>query len=168
MIFVGKFKFPQQGRWAQRFRRMAFIGGCSLFGLAIMDRLELLPKSVSSEGIASLIPLDVSPIAVQLGMAIIGAFMMRGPKYWEAEAIDLTNKRLEKRRVVAEKFRSKYGTVEQPLAELHGKQKRVAKSPLMHRDSKLTMKSNSSLTVQATCPYCDGAGCKKCDFTGSI
>ena len=168
LIFVGKFKFPQQGRWAKRFRRMAFIGGCTLFGLAIMDRLELLPKSVSSEGIASLIPLDVSPIAVQLGMAIIGAFMMRGPKYWEAEAIDLTNKRLEKRRVVAEKFRSKYGTVEQPLAELHGKQKRVAKSPLMHRDSKLTMKSNSSLTVQATCPYCDGAGCKKCDFTGSI
>ena len=95
LIFVGKFKFPQQGRWAQRFRRMAFIGGCTLFGLAIMDRLELLPKSVSSEGIASLIPVDVSPIAVQLGMAIIGAFMMRGPKYWEAEAIDLTNKSVE-------------------------------------------------------------------------
>ena len=81
---------------------MAFIGGCTLFGLAILDRLELLPTSVSSEGIASLIPLDVSPLAVQLGMAIIGAFMMRGPKYWEAEAIDLTNKRLENRRVVAE------------------------------------------------------------------
>ena len=27
-------------------------------------------------------------------MAIIGALLMRGPKYWEAEAIDLTNKRL--------------------------------------------------------------------------
>ena len=115
-----------------------------------------------------MIPLDVSPLAVQLGMAIIGAFMMRGPKYWEAEAIDLTNKRLEKRRVVAEKFRSKYGTVAQPLPELHGKQKRVARSPLMHRDSKLTMRSNNSLKVQATCPYCEGAGCGKCDFSGSI
>ena len=110
----------------------------------------------------------MSPLAVQLGMAIIGAFMMRGPKYWEAEAIDLTNKRLDKRRVVAEKFRSKYGTIAKPLPELHGKQKRVARSALMHRDSKLTMRSNSSLKVQATCPYCEGAGCSKCDFSGSI
>tara|TARA_Y100000589_G_scaffold153265_2_gene145973 strand:- start:21934 stop:22782 length:849 start_codon:yes stop_codon:yes gene_type:complete len=168
MIFVGKFRFPQQGRWAKRFRRLAFIGGCTLFGLAILDRLELLPTSVSSKGIASLIPLDVSPLAVQLGMAIIGAYMMRGPKYWESEVANLTTKRLEKRRKVADKFRSKYGTVDSPLAELHGKQQRVARSPLMHRDSKLTMKSNNSLNVQATCPYCDGAGCEKCDFTGSI
>lgn len=168
LIFVGKFRFPQQGRWAKRFRRMAFVGGCTLFGLAILDRVEYLPKSVSSEGIATLIPLDVSPLAVQLGMAIIGAYMMRGPKYWEAEAIDLTNKRLEKRRVVAEKFRSKYGTVAQPLSKLSAKQQRVARSPLMHRDSKLTMQSNTALNVEATCPYCDGAGCKKCNFSGSI
>lgn len=168
MIFVGKFRFPQQGRWAKRLRRISFIGGCTLFGLAILDRLEVLPTSVSSEGIASLIPLEVSPLAVQLGMAIIGAYMMRGPKYWEAEAIDLTNKRLEKRRAVANKFRSKYGTVAKPLPELHGKQKRVARSPLMHRDSKLTMNSNNLLNVQATCPYCEGAGCTKCEFTGSI
>ena len=94
--------------------------------------------------------------------------MMRGPKYWEAEAIDLTNKRLEKRREVADKFRSKYGTAAQPLSELHGKQQRVARSPLMHRDSRLTMQSNNSQSVQATCPYCDGAGCKKCNFSGSI
>ena len=168
LIFVGKFRFPQHGRWAKRFRRMSFVGGCTLFGLAILDRLEYLPKSVSSEGIATLIPLDVSPLAVQLGMAIIGAYMMRGTKYWEAEAIDLTNKRLEKRREVADKFRSKYGTAAQPLSELHGKQQRVARSPLMHRDSRLTMQSNSSQSVQATCPYCDGAGCKKCNFSGSI
>jgi hypothetical protein len=168
MIFVGKFKFPQQGRWAKRLRRISFVGGCTLFGLAILDRMELLPTSVSSEGIAGLVPLDVSPLAVQIGMAIIGAFMMRGPKYWEAEAIDLTNKRIEKRRVVAEKFRSKYGTIAKPLPELHGKQKRVARSPLMHRDSRLTMRSNSSLKVQATCPYCEAAGCSKCDFSGSI
>ena len=86
-------------------------------------------------------------LAVQLGMAIIGAYMMRGPKYWEAEVIDLTNKRLEKRREVADKFRSKYGTAAQPLSELHGKQQRVARSPLMHRDSRLTMQSNSSQSV---------------------
>lgn len=168
LIFVGRFKFPQQGRWAKRFRRMAFIGGVTLFGLAIMDRLELLPTSVSSEGIASLMPIEVSPLAVQLGMAIIGAYMMRGPKYWDSEAVDLTNKRLEKRRVVADKFRSKYGTVAKPLPQLHGKQQRVARSALMHRDSKLTMQGNSSVKVHATCPYCDGAGCEKCNFTGSI
>ena len=168
LVFVGKFRFPQQGRWAKRFRRMAFVSGCALFGLAILDRLELLPTSVSSEGIATLIPMDVSPLAVQLGLAIIGAYLMRGPKYWDSEAVDLTNKRLEKRRIVADKFRSKYGTIAKPLPELHGKQRRVARSALMHRDSKLTMQTNTSLKVQATCPYCDGAGCEKCNFTGSI
>jgi hypothetical protein len=169
MVFVGRFKFPQQGRWAKRLRRLAFIGGCTLFGLAILDRLEVLPRSVGSEGIAELIPLEVSPLFVQLGMAIVGAFMMRGPKYWEAEAVDLTNKRLESRRAVADKFRSKYGTIAKPLPELHGKQQRVARSPLMHRDSKLSMqRSANSVKVKATCPYCNGAGCKKCNFTGNI
>ena len=37
LVFVGKFRFPQQGRWAKRFRRMAFVSGCALFGLAILD-----------------------------------------------------------------------------------------------------------------------------------
>ena len=116
-----------------------------------------------------MIPLDVSPLFVQLGMAIIGAFMMRGPKYWEAEAVDLTNKRLESRRAVADKFRSKYGTIAKPLPELHGKQQRVARSPLMHRDSKLSMqRSTNSVKVRATCPYCEGAGCKTCNFSGMI
>ena len=168
LMFVGKFRFPQHGRWAKRLRRMAFIGGCTLFGLAILDRMELLPTPVSSQGIASLIPLDVSPLAVQIGMAIIGAYMMRGPKYWDSEAVDLSKKRLEKRRIVAEKFRSTYGTAAKPLPELHGKQQRVARSPLMHRDSKLTMRSNKSTNVQATCPYCEGGVCSKCDFSGSI
>ena len=169
LVFVGKFKLPQKGRWAKRIRRLAFVTGCTLFGLAILDRLEVLPTAVNSEGISTLIPLDVSPLVVQLGMALIGAFLMRGPKYWEAEAIDLTNKRLEGRREVAEKFRSKYGTIAKPLPELHGKQQRVAKSPLMHRDSRLSMgRSSKSLKVHATCPYCEGGGCKKCTFKGLI
>ena len=98
-------------------------------------------------------------------MAIIGALLMRGPKYWEAEAIDLTNKRLERRREVAEKFRSTYGTISKPLPELHGKQQRVAKSPLMYKDSRLVMqRSSNSVKVKATCPYCKGSGCDKCNL----
>ncbi len=169
ILLVGRFKLPQKGRWAVRIRKIMFVTGCSFFGLAILDRIGVLPTAVGSEGIATLIPFDVSPLFVQIGLAVIGAFLMRGPKYWEAEAIDQTNKRLEGRREVAEKFRSTFGTTANPLSELEGKQKRVARSPLMHRDSKLSMsRSKSNIKVKATCPYCKGGGCKKCDWTGVI
>ena len=169
ILLVGRFKLPQKGRWAVRIRKIMFVTGCSFFGLAILDRIGVLPTAVGSEGIATLIPFDVSPLFVQIGLAVIGAFLMRGPKYWEAEAIDQTNKRLEGRREVAEKFRSTFGTTANPLSELQGKQKRVARSPLMHRDSKLSMsRSKSNIKVKATCPYCKGGGCKKCDWTGVI
>lgn len=169
ILLVGRFKLPQKGRWAVRIRKIMFVTGCSFFGLAILDRIGVLPTAVGSEGIATLIPFDVSPLFVQIGLAVIGAFLMRGPKYWEAEAIDQTNKRLEGRREIAEKFRSTFGTTANPLSELEGKQKRVARSPLMHRDSKLSMsRSKSNIKVKATCPYCKGGGCKKCDWTGVI
>lgn len=169
LVFMGRFKLPQKGRWAKRVRKVAFVSGCTIFALAIFDRLELLPTAVNSEGISSLLPIEASPLTVQITMAIIGALLMRGPKYWEAEAIDLTNKRLERRREVAEKFRSTYGTISKPLPELHGKQQRVAKSPLMYKDSRLVMqRSSNSVKVKATCPYCQGSGCEKCNFTGSI
>tara|TARA_B000000565_G_scaffold58245_2_gene38633 strand:- start:213 stop:995 length:783 start_codon:yes stop_codon:yes gene_type:complete len=169
ILLVGRFKLPQKGRWAVRIRKIMFVTGCSFFGLAILDRIGVLPTAVGSEGIATLIPFDVSPLFVQIGLAVIGAFLMRGPKYWEAEAIDQTNKRLEGRREIAEKFRSTFGTTTNPLSELEGKQKRVARSPLMHRDSKLSMsRSKSNIKVKATCPYCKGGGCKKCDWTGVI
>ncbi len=169
ILLIGRFKLPQNGRWAVRIRKTLFITGCAFVGLAILDRLELLPTAVGSQGIASLIPLDVSPLMVQIGLAILGALMIRGPKYWEAEAIEQTSERLESRREVADKFRTTFGTTANPLAELKGKQKRVARSPLMHRDSRLTMgRAHGGLKVNATCPYCKGGGCKKCNNTGII
>ena len=84
-----KIQIPSTGRWAKRLRRISFIGGCTLFGLAILDRLELLPTSVSSEGIAGLIPLDVSPLDATWHGNNWCIYDER-PKYWEAEAIDLT------------------------------------------------------------------------------
>tara|TARA_B100000900_G_scaffold95258_1_gene78390 strand:- start:3658 stop:4434 length:777 start_codon:yes stop_codon:yes gene_type:complete len=169
ILLVGRFRLPQKGRWAVRIRKIMFVTGCSFFGLAILDRIGLLPTAVGSEGIATLIPFDVSPLIVQIGLAVIGAYLMRGPKYWEAEAIEQTNKRLEGRREVADKFRTTFGTSARPLSELEGKQQRVSRSPLMHRDSKLSMsRSKSNLKVNATCPFCKGGGCKKCNLTGII
>ena len=169
ILLVGRFRLPQKGRWAVRIRKIMFVTGCSFFGLAILDRIGLLPTAVGSEGIATLIPFDVSPLLVQIGLAVIGAYLMRGPKYWEAEAIEQTNKRLEGRREVADKFRTTFGTSARPLSELEGKQQRVSRSPLMHRDSKLSMsRSKSNLKVNATCPFCKGGGCKKCNLTGII
>jgi hypothetical protein len=169
ILLIGKFKLPQNGRWAERVRKILFITGCSFLGLAVLDRLKLLPTSVGSEGISELIPLGVSPMMVQIGLAVLGAFMIRGPKFWEAEAIEQTNERIESRREVAEKFRTTFGTFASPLSELEGKQKRVARSPLMGRDSKLLMRrAKGNVQVKATCPYCKGGGCKKCSMTGII
>ena len=169
ILLIGRFKLPQNSRWSNRIRKVLFVTGCSFLGLALLDRLGVLPTAVGSEGLASLIPLNLSPLMVQIGLAILGALMIRGPKYWEAEAYEQTNERLDSRREVAETFRTTFGTSSNPLMELEGKQRRVIRSPLMQRDSRLSMRRGvSSLKVNATCPYCKGGGCRKCNSTGII
>ena len=89
-LFVYGFELPQNKGWARRLRKLGFIMGSVLCTLAVLDRLSLLPTSASSEGLATMFPFPVQPWVVQIMFAVLGVIMIRGPKYWEAEAVAQT------------------------------------------------------------------------------
>ncbi len=163
-LFVYGFELPQNKSWARRLRKAGFIMGCVLFALAILDRLAWLPSSANSSSLADLSPVPVEPWVVQILFAVFGALMMRGPKYWEAEAVVQTREKLERRREKAGDFRSSFFQ-----EEAHDKKhlERTDRSRFLQADKNLSMsRRRSNLLVMATCPYCQGAGCKKCNNHG--
>ncbi|DAC22981.1 MAG: hypothetical protein CMB00_03430 [Euryarchaeota archaeon] len=163
-LFVYGFELPQNKGWARRLRKVGFIMGATLCSLAVLDRFSLLPSSASSEGLATLFPFPVQPWVVQIMFAVFGVIMMRGPKYWEAEAVSQTRDKLERRREKAGAFRSSFFN-----SEKHNKKtlERTDRSRFLRSDKDLAMsRRRSKLLVMATCPYCGGAGCKKCNNQG--
>lgn len=163
-LFVYGFELPQNKGWARRLRKVGFIMGSVLCSLAVLDRFSLLPTSASSEGLATLFPFPVQPWVVQIMFAVLGVIMIRGPKYWEAEAVAQTRDKLERRREKAGVFRSSFFNDEK-----HDKRtmERVERSRFLQSDKNLAMsRRRSKLLVMATCPYCQGAGCKKCNHNG--
>ncbi len=163
-LFVCGFELPQNKSWARRLRKVGFIMGSVLCTLAVLDRLALLPTSASSEGLATLFPFPVQPWVVQILFAVFGVILIRGPKYWEAEAVAQTRDKLERRREKAGAFRSSFFT-----SEKHNKRslERVERSRFLQSDKDLAMsRRRNNLLVMATCPYCQGAGCKKCNQNG--
>mgnify|MGYP001319281687 CR=1 FL=1 len=162
--------FTRVGKRSQRLYHLLFASGAALFSIAILDRLNFLPRAASSEGISELIPFYVPPFLVQLLVAAIGAFLMGGPKYWEAEAIEQSRERLTKQREVAGAFRDAFGSVKMSLNSRSGTTQRIARSRILKKDSHLHMRrtSSKSIKVLATCPYCKGGGCKECGNSGSL
>ena len=162
--------FRRIGRRSERRYHVLFCVGAALFSIAILDRLEFLPRSASSEGITELIPFYINPFLFQCIIAALGAFLMGGPKYWEAEAIEQTRDRLDKRRKVAGDFRDAFGSVKMSLNSRSGTTQRITRSQLLKKDSQLHMRRNtsSSLQVLATCPYCKGGGCNECGQSGAL
>ena len=81
MLFFASFiRWPRRGRWAIRIRRMALVGGILLCGLAIADATDTLPGPDAGD-LAALLPFPAPAIAVQLGVFVMGIFLIRGPKY---------------------------------------------------------------------------------------
>ena len=66
IVTAGRFRMPSDPRLAKRIRRVMFISGFVLFGLAILDRLQWLPTAANSESIADVIPLPFDPWMVQI------------------------------------------------------------------------------------------------------
>jgi len=167
LIFAGRFKLPKGVGWIERSRKLVMVTGGVLFFLAVLDRLQLLPTPANSTGLAELMPINVSPWMIQIGIAVIGALLLRGPKYWESEAQQLTQTSIERRRVVADQFRSTFN--QQPTA-VEGDSVALSRtSKLLRNDHNLLMqKSSYGVKVFATCPYCAGAGCKKCEKKGIL
>ncbi|MEL0331728.1 MAG: hypothetical protein VW982_05890 [Candidatus Poseidoniales archaeon] len=163
-LFVYGFELPQNKGWARRMRKAGFIMGSILCSLAVLDRLSLLPTSASSEGLATMFPFPVQPWVVQILFAVVGVIMIRGPKYWEAEAVAQTRDKLERRREKAGVFRRSFFSNEKRDKRT---MERVERSRFLQSDKDLAMsRRRSNLLVMATCPYCQGAGCKKCNQNG--
>jgi hypothetical protein len=170
VLLYGRVGFTRVGRRSQRSYHLFFASGAVLFSIAILDRLNFLPSAASSVGIAELIPFAVSPFIVQCIIAVIGAILMAGPKYWEAEGIEQARTRLTKRRDLADTFRGTFGSVKMSLGSRSGTTHRIARSNLLKKDSQLHMRrtTSKSIKVLATCPYCKGGGCSKCGQTGTL
>lgn len=170
VLLNGRVGFTKTGRRSQRLYHVLFATGAALFSIAILDRLGFLPVGASSQGLSELIPFYVHPFIVQCLVAGIGAFLMGGPKYWEAEAIEQSRERLTKRRQVADDFREAFGSVKMSLSSRSGATNRIARSRILNKDSQLHMRRvpSKSLKVLATCPYCKGGGCKECGNTGTL
>ena len=167
MVLAGRFKLPKGAGWVARSRKIAMVAGGVLFSLAILDRLQLLPTPANSTGLAELMPISVSPWMMQIGIAILGAVLLRGPKYWDSEAQQSTQTSIEQRRVVADKFRSTF--TRQPNVVGADSLAIARTSNLLRNDHNLSMrKSSYGVKVFATCPYCAGTGCKKCANKGSL
>lgn len=167
MILAGRFKLPKGAGWVARSRKLAMVAGGVLFSLAILDRLQLLPTPANSTGLAELMPIDVSPWMMQIGIAILGAILLRGPKYWDSEVQQSTQTSIEQRRVVANKFRSTFTPQSSAVSSESLAVSRT--SNLLKRDHNLSMrKSSYGVKVFATCPYCAGTGCKKCANRGTL
>ena len=162
--------FQRIGRRSERRYHVLFGVGAALFSIAILDRLEFLPRSASSEGITDLLPIPINPFLFQCLIAAIGAYLMGGPKYWEAEAIEQSRERLDKRRKVAGDFRDAFGSVKMSLGSRSGTTQRISRSQLLQKDSQLHMRrdTSKSIKVLATCPYCKGGGCNECGESGTL
>jgi hypothetical protein len=170
VLLYGRVGFMKTGRRSQRLYHVLFGVGAAMFSIAILDRLEFLPRAASSQGISELMPIHIHPFLFQCIIAAIGAFLMGGPKYWEAEAIEQTRDRLDKRRKVAGDFRDAFGSVKMSLGSRSGVSKRISRSQLLKKDSQLHMRreTSKSIKVLATCPYCKGGGCDECGQTGTM
>ena len=163
-LFVYGFELPQNKAWAKRLRKIGVIMGSVLCALAVLDRFSLLPTSASSQGLADLSPIPMQAWVIQILFAVVGVLMIRGPKYWEAEALVQTRDKLERRREKAGRFRESFFT-----SEKHDQKTldRATRSRFQKADQNLVMsRRRSKLLVMATCPYCEGAGCSKCNHNG--
>ena len=136
IILAGRLELPQNKAWARRVRIIGFITGCTLFSFAILDRLGWIPSSANSEGLADFFPFDISPWLVQIGFAVAGALLMRGPKYWEAEAVSQTREKLDNRREKAGKFRGSFLNKDKHDKKTHDRHER---SRLLSNDKNLSM-----------------------------
>jgi hypothetical protein len=165
ILLAGRWELPQHKRWAQRVRKVGFVAGIGLFSIAILDRLGWLPHAASSEGLATLMPFNIQPWLLQIAIAGLGYMLIRGPKYWDPIALEQSREKTlvkrERKAAFANAFYAKDDTT-------HDKTKnRIQRSRLLQQDTNLKMKKRrKGLLVMATCPYCKGKGCKKCNQLG--
>jgi hypothetical protein len=156
LVLAGVARMPRNPKHAQRVRRAMFLAGAMLFSLAVLDRLALLPGTASSDGLVELVPFIRQGWFFQLVIAFIGMMLMRGPKYRESEFIEVQQGR-----------RAKVNEHRQAFMSTH-RSKTASSQPRLARGPTRPMRTRSSPLVRATCPYCKGSGCDRCDALGTL
>jgi len=156
LLVAGLARMPRSPKLAKRVRRVMFITGAMLFSLAILDRLALLPGSASSDGLVELVPFIQQGWLFQLFVAFIGMMLMRGPKYRESEFVEVQQRRRAKVTEHRQAFLQAHRTGQADGAS------RLARGPTR------PLRTRSSPLVRATCPYCKGVGCDRCDALGTL
>jgi hypothetical protein len=156
IVLAGVVRMPRSPGLARRLRRAMFATGATLFGVAILDRLVLLPSSMTSDVVVEMVPFVNHGWLLQLLVAFVGVMLMRGPKYLESEFSEAQRTRRERVTTNREAFvkvhRSASSTPASRLARAPTRPRMTASSPL----------------VRATCPFCVGAGCERCDSLGTL
>ena len=164
IVLAGRLELPQNKAWANRLRSIGKVVGWVFIGLALLDRLGWLPASANSQSLADFFPFETEAWLVQIAFAGLGVFMIRGPKYWEAEAVAQTRDKMERKAEKAEVFKSSFYNKERHSEKALA---RVERSRFLQQDKNLAMKKRrKQLLVMATCPYCQGGGCKRCNEFG--
>ena len=156
LLLAGVARMPRNPKHAQRVRRAMFLAGAMLFSLAVLDRLALLPGTASSDGLVELVPFIRQGWFFQLVIAFIGMMLMRGPKYRESEFTEVQQGR-----------RAKVNEHRQAFMSTH-RSKAASSQPRLARGPTRPMRTRSSPLVRATCPYCKGSGCDRCDALGTL
>jgi hypothetical protein len=156
LVLAGVARMPRNPKHAQRVRRAMFLAGAMLFSLAVLDRLALLPGTASSDGLVELVPFIRQGWFFQLVIAFIGMMLMRGPKYRESEFTEVQQGR-----------RAKVNEHRQAFMSTH-RSKTASSQPRLARGPTRPMRTRSSPLVRATCPYCKGSGCDRCDALGTL
>ena len=156
LLLAGVARMPRSPTMAKRIRRVMFIAGAMLFSLAVLDRLALLPGAASSEGLVEVVPFINQAWFLQILIAFIGMMLMRGPKYRESEFTEVQQSRRAK---VNENRNAFIQTHRSSSSQGHS---RLARGPTR------PMRTRSSPLVRATCPYCKGSGCERCDALGTL
>ncbi len=166
IVTAGRFRMPSDPNLAKRIRRVMFTSGSVLFGLAILDRLQVLPTAANSESLADVIPLPLSPWMVQILFAVIGALLMRGPKY-EVSEFEENYRRIEGEREKEHRIQEVFNEKARSMSA--SRESISRRSRLLDRDAHLVpFRTRKSPKVRATCPFCKGGGCKECRMSGVV
>jgi hypothetical protein len=179
MFLTSFMRWPRKGRWAKRIRRTAIVSGFILCGLALADSFKVLP-GVSSSNLAELLPFPAPSIAVQIGVFVVGIFLIRGPKYQvDYSSKGRTNEQKRERQIqdidLAYKKGGHLGSLAKPsgskglskyrtVGDLWGQQNLSQ----FEDEFEGGMRDDFGASVGRTCHLCTGEGCSGCGNTGMI
>ena len=182
LFFASFIRWPRRGRWAKRIRRMALVGGILLCGLAIADATDSLPGP-DVEDLAALLPFPAPAIAVQIGVFMLGLFLIRGPKYiyddpdkGNATASQERNEKLHSEMDKEYKTGGSLKGLKSDRKMMKGMSRYTTVKDLWthqelshHEDAfESGLRDVASYSLGRTCHLCNGAGCARCSNTGSL